>query len=188
MPGAFATFVASTTASAKWFFFLTSPLGQRASCPLKTASIYVARTPRSGSGSRRSSVSASSSIAPRIPYVSEKRARISSMCMIPALERRRAATARPSAGVCVTYVETGSDTRCTMFSAASTFTWISSGTPFAWCNARSASAAASAGMSRALTMRSAPEICAPSRAARIFTAKSLSSFMEVMPQRQIAPE
>ena len=132
--------------------------------------MYVARTPRAGSGSRRSSVSASRSIAPRRAWLSAKRARMSSTRAIPASARRRAATARPSAAVRVACVVTASaGSRRMGPGCASTFRFTKSGTPFACVSARATRTDATFGTDGAGTIFSAPEMCAPPRAARILT-------------------
>ena len=79
MPGAETTLDASTSASAKWFLAFAGDGEEE--------SMLVALTPRSPEGSSLSSVSASSSIAPRRAYVSRKRPHISSARATPAPRR-----------------------------------------------------------------------------------------------------
>ena len=132
--------------------------------------MYVALTPRAGSGSSRSSVSASSSIAPRMECDSEKRSIISPIRVMPSSARSSAARDSPSSGVRVSWVVTESAlTRRICRGWASTLMFRKSGSPFGWESARSASWEAIAATRPAGTIFSAPEMCCPSREARIFT-------------------
>ena len=165
MCGAWTTFVARTTASAKWFLQSDAPFAVR------SASMYVARRPRSASGSKRSSVSASSSIAPRIPYVSENFAKMASPFFKPSFPKASIITRRPSAGVSTSTVETGSAGRCSTASGAidSTLKFTKSALPLAWCRARERSAAKCSGSSSSGKIFSAPDTC--SRFPALFSAR-----------------
>ena len=141
--------------------------------------MHVARTPLALSGSSRSSVSASTSIAPRIGPASASIATTSRARCTPASRSRRSAMASPSPGVAAFSVATGNALMRSTSPIAATLSEMKSGLPFECPSARRTSAEAVSDVADGVTILSAPETCSLPREARIFTEKRRESLMEI---------